>query len=424
MMTRLPKMFFTFVFILFLLLAGGCRHLGADAAVPDTHVPVAAIVTVYRHNSHADIIVSRLLLTHTLDGKGSESPLKLAALYTDQKPSGDTSRLLAAAKRFPIFDRIDETLTLGGDRLAVDGVLLIGEHGDYPRSPTGNTQYPKRRFWDETVDVFRRSGRTVPVFMDKHLADNWQDAKAIHDEAQALDIPLMAGSSVPLTWRKPAADVRRDAELEEIVVITFGSTDHYGFHALEVAQALAEQRQGGETGIVSVQCLTNEAVWTAMDAGVFDRDVFDAAWNRLPRHLNRGRPLKDAVPNPVLFLLTHADGLRVAVIELNGAAGEWAGAWKYADGEIDACQFWTQEARPGAHFTLLVNGIEQMILTGRPAWPAERTLMTSGALDALLTSRLKGGERLATPHLAFAYRSAWRWREPPPPPPGRPWAEQ
>ncbi len=424
LITLFMKMFFPFFSILSLLISAGCRHPGADTVAPDTRVPVAAIVTVYRHNSHADIIVSRLLLTHTLDGKGPESALKLAALYTDQKPSGDTSRLLAAAKRFPIFDRIGETLTLGGDRLAVDGVLLIGEHGDYPRSPTGNTQYPKRRFWDETVDVFRRSGRTVPVFMDKHLADNWQDAKAIYDEAQALDIPLMAGSSVPLTWREPATDVRRNAELEEIVVITYGSTDSYGFHALEVAQALAEQRQGGETGIVLVQCLTNEAVWDAMDAGVFDREVFDAAWNRLPRHLNRGRPLKDAVPNPVLFLLTHADGLRVAVIELNGAVGEWAGAWKYADGEIDACHFRTQEARPGAHFTLLLNGIEQMILTGRPAWPAERTLMTSGALDALLISRLEGGERLETPHLDFAYRSTWRWREPPPPPPSRPWAEQ
>ena len=407
-----------------LVAAGGCRHPGGDAPVPEARAPVAAVVTVYRHNSHADIIVSRLLLTHTLDGKGPESALKLAALYTDQKPAGDTSRLLAASHRFPIFDRIGDTLTLGGDRLAVDGVLLIGEHGDYPRSATGNTQYPKRRFWDETAAVFRRSGRVVPVFMDKHLADNWADAKAIYDEAQALGVPLMAGSSVPLTWRKPAADVRCGAALEEIVVITFGSTDHYGFHALEVAQALAEQRRGGETGIVSVQCLTNDQVWAAMEAGAFGRDVFDAAWTRLPRHLNGARPLREAVPNPVLFLLTHADGLRVAAIELNGAAGEWAGAWKYASGGIESCEFWTQEARPGAHFTLLLNGIERMIVTGRLAWPVERTLMTSGALDALLESRRQGGARLATSNLAFAYRSDWRWREPPPPPPGRPWAEQ
>lgn len=403
----------------------GCRHRDAGRCVTaESRLPVAAVVTEYRHNSHADIIVSRLLQTHTLDGKGEEPALALASLFTDQVPRNDTSRMLAASHRFPIFDTIADTLTLGGDRLAVNGVLLIAEHGDYPRSPTGNTQYPKRRFWDETVAVFRASGRVVPVFMDKHLSDNWTDAKAIYDEAQAMNIPLMAGSSLPVTWRHPPADVTRGASLDEIVVITFGSTDSYGFHALEILQTLAEQRKGGETGIVAVQCLTGQAVWDAMEAEVFDRAVFDAAWNRLPRHLNRGRPLPEAVRNPVLFLLEYADGLRGAVIELNGAAGEWAGAWKYADGTIEACQFRTQEGRPGYHFTLLLNGIEHMILTGEPAWPAERTLMTSGALDLLLQSRLEDGKRLPTPELEFSYQSAWRWREPPPPPPTRPWSEQ
>lgn len=408
----------------FLLPLVGCAVFSGRNSGTDPGLPVAAVVTEYRHNSHADIIVSRLLQTYTLDGRGEESPLELVSLYTDQKPRNDISRMLSASHRFPIYDTIRDTLTLGGDTLAVEGVLLIGEHGDYPRSETGNKQYPKRRFWDEIVAVFRESGRGVPVFVDKHLSDNWADAKAVYDEAEALGVPLMAGSSVPGTWRKPPADVRRGAELDEILVITYGSTDSYGFHALEVAQALAEQRQGGETGLAAVQCLTNQAVWRAMEEAVFDPKLFEAAWNRLPRHLNRGRPLPEAVRKPVLFRLEYRDGLRTAVLELNGAAGEWAGAWKYADGEIESCQFWTQEARPGAHFTLLLQGIEHMIQTGRPAWPVERTLMSSGALDALLQSRKQGGVRLETPHLEFEYESAWRWREPPPPPPGRPWAEQ
>ena len=386
--------------------------------------PIAAVVTEYRHNSHADIIVSRLLQTYTLDGKGAESPLELASLYTDQIAKRDTSRMLAASYRFPIYPTIAESLTLGGDRLAVDGVLLIGEHGDYPRSPNGNKEYPKRRFWDETVAVFRETGRVVPVFQDKHLAINWADAKAIYDEAKAMHIPLMAGSSVPITWRKPEADVRKDAEVSDIVAITFGSTDAYGFHAIEVVQALAEQRKDGETGIVAVQCLSGDAVWDAMDAGRFDRKTFEQAWDRLPRHLNGKRTLREAVANPVLFLIDYEDGLRAAIIELNGAAGEWTAAWKYAGGGIESCYFWTQEARPGAHFTYLLKGIEQMIETGKPTWPVERTLMTSGTLDALLQSRLEGGNRLETPHLNFSYESDWRWASPPPPPPGRPWADQ
>ena len=392
---------------------------------------IAAIVTVYHHNSHADVILSRLLQTDTLDGKGKDSPLKLVSLYTDQRPTGDISRLLAASHRFRLSETIEDALTLGTGRLAVDGVLLIAEHGEYPKSPTGNTQYPKRRFWEETIRVFKDSGHVVPVFIDKHLADNWADAKFIYDTARELKVPLMAGSSLPVTWRRPPADVKRGARLREIVAITYHMTDAYGFHALEFVQALAEQRHGGETGIKAVQSLADDKVWRAFDEKTFDTELFDAVWQRLSQPQNRGRPLRDVVSKPKLFRLEYADGLRAHLLELNGAAGEWAAAWRYADDgperpvrDIESSLFWTQEGRPGMHFTWLLHGIEQMTLTGKPSWNVERTLLTSGALDALLLSLKEEQRRIETPYLLLRYQPIWRWVEPPPPPPMRPWAEQ
>jgi hypothetical protein len=386
---------------------------------------IAAIVTVYHHNSHADLIVSRLLQTDTLDGKGKDSPRKLVSLYTDQKPEKDISRLLAASHRFRVSETIEDALTLGTGRLAVDGVLLIAEHGEYPKSPVGNTQYPKRRFWEETLKVFRASGRVVPVFIDKHLADNWQDAKFIYDSARELKIPLMAGSSVPGTWRRPPADVKRGARLREIVGITYHITEHYGFHALEMVQALAEQREGGELGIKAVQTFTGEAVWRAFDEKSFDAELFDAAWKRLSEPRGGGRPLRQIVRDPKLFRLEYADGLRAHVLELNGAAGEWSAAWRYADdGRAESSLFWVQEGRPAMHFTWLLHGIEQMILTGKPSWNVERTLLTSGALHALLVSEKEDHRRVETPYLRLTYEPTWRWTEPPPPPLMREWREQ
>jgi hypothetical protein len=405
-----------------LLLSLGISIQAADASAPQKHV--AAIVTVYRHNSHADIIVSRLLQTDTLDGKGKDSPLKLVSLYTDQRPSDDISRLLAASHRFRISANIEDALTLGTGRLAVDGVLLIAEHGDYPKTPTGNVQFPKRRFWDEILKVFQSSGRVVPVFIDKHLADNWTDAKFIYDSARDLKIPLMAGSSVPGTWRRPPADVERGAKLKEIVAITYHTTDAYGFHALEAVQSLAEQRAGGESGIRVVQSLEGEAVWRAFSEKKFDTNLFEQAWKRLSQPQNHGRPLPEVVPAPRLFQIEYADGLRATLLELNGAASEWSGAWRYADGGSDSTLFWTQEGRPGMHFTLLLHGIERMMLTGKPSWNVERTLLTSGALDALLLSLKENQSRIETPYLRLKYDPIWRWAEPPPPPPMRPWSEQ
>lgn len=406
----------------FLIAAAGVPARAGEAPPPRR---VAAVVTEYRHNSHADVIVSRLLLTDMLDGTGRDSSLKLASLYTDQKPANDISRLLAASHRFPIKATIADALTLGTGKLAVDGVLLVAEHGNYPTSATGNHRYPKRRFWDETARVFRASGRVVPVFIDKHLADNWGDAKAIYDEARALKVPLMAGSSVPGAWRHPPADVARDARVAEIVGFTYGTTDAYGFHALEALQSLAEQRRGGETGVRSVRSLGGVAAWRSIDEHAIDPELYEAALRRVPGH-GRGEPIdRKAVPDPKLMMVEYEDGLRASLLELNGAVGTWAAAWRYADDRrVEATEFRTQEARPAAHFGLLLGGIEAMMLTGEPAWPVERTLLTSGVLDALLRSHVEGGKPIATPYLRISYRPTWRWKEPPPPPPGRPWSEQ
>ena len=394
----------------------------AEAVALDAPAPkkIAAIVTTYYHNSHADVIASRLLQTDTLDDKGRTYPLKLVSLYMDQVADKDIGRKLAADHGVAIYDKIADALTLGTGKLAVDGVLLIGEHGNYTLSPSGNIEYPKRRFFEEIVKVFEDSNRVVPIFVDKHLADNWTDAKWLYDTAQRLKIPLMAGSSVPLTWRYPAADVERDAELKQVVVVSYHTLTAYGFHALEFAQALVERRRGGETGIKAVQTLTGPAVWEAGEKGVFDVKLLDEAMGRLRGPQQGKRTLKEAVPTPILSIIEYADGLRVNVLTLNGAAAEWSAAWRYKDGRSASTLFWTQEARPFMHFTYLLNGFEQMVQTNRPTWPPERTLMTSGALDALLISQTFQGGRLETPHLNFSYRSDWNWQQPPLPPPGRP----
>lgn len=387
---------------------------------------IAVIVTEYRHNSHADVIVSRLLQTDTLDGKGKDSPLELVSLYTDQQPENDTSRMLAASHRFNIYPNIRDALTLGTDQLSVDGVLLIAEHGDYPLSPTGNRMYPKRRFWNEIINVLEENNESIPIFIDKHLADNWKDAEYISSSANRLKIPLMAGSSLPTTWRRPPADVARGASLSELVAITYHTTDAYGFHALEFIQALVEQRKNGETGIAKVQSVLGQDVWTAIDTEQVPTDLLNEAWARLTKPNDRIRPNRALVKEPRLFTIDYNDGLRVYLLELNGAASEWSAAWRYQDAEkpIESSLFWTQEGRPAMHFTWLLNGIEQMFLTGTPNWNAKRTLLTSGTLDALLQSVHSGGQAMDTPHLKISYQPKWRWNEPAPPPAMRPWKKQ
>ncbi len=384
---------------------------------------IAAVVSSYYHNSHADMIVSRLLQTYTLDGKGDSPKLELVSLYTDQVPDKDTSRRLAKQHGFRICRTATEALTLGTGELAVDGVLLIIEHGEYPVSKTGQIIYPKRPLFTEIANVMEKSGRSVPVFIDKHLADNWEDAHWIYQRARELKIPLMAGSSLPGLWRYPAVDLKRDAKLKEVVAVSYHTLDGYGFHGLEMLQAIVERRHGGETGVKSVQCLEGEQVIAARDAGVFDMALLKAALSRMKEFpLKPNADLEAMLRKSVLWVIDYRDGLRASVITFRPPVVEWTIAWRTEEepGKISSTVFWTQEARPFMHFSFLVQGIEKMMHTGEPTWPVERTLMTSGLLDALLISRLQGGKKLAMPQLDIDYRSGWNWKAPPPPPPGRP----
>ena len=216
---------------------------------------IAAVVTEYRQNSHADVIVGKIL--EGFDQKGGPGPaLKLVGLYTDQVPDGDLSRGLAEKHGFRIAQTIDEALTLGTDRLQVAGVLSISEHGDYPSTPdTKQHRYPRRRFFDEIAETFRRVGQVVPAFNDKHLAYRWSDAKHMVDLAAKMKIPFMAGSSVPVALRRPALALPLGCEIEGALAIGHGGYESYGFHAIEALQCIVERRAGGETGVAAIRVL-------------------------------------------------------------------------------------------------------------------------------------------------------------------------
>lgn len=385
---------------------------------------VAALVTAYFHNSHADVIVSRLLQSMTLDGKGEHATLKLASIYIDQPQSSQVGLGIISEHQIPIFNNVAEALTLGGKSLAVDGVLLIGEHGTYPLSATQQVIFPKRRLFTQVLEVFDRSGRVVPVFSDKHLADNWEDAKWLYDSARRRGIPLMAGSSVPGTWRHPARDLRRGAKITELFATSYSSPEAYGFHGLEVVQCLAERRAGGETGVRSVQMLSGDKFWEAVRNGIFSRDLFEAAVSRCERSsIARGKKL-DALQEPFLYAIQYNDGLRANLLWSKNI-DEWTAAWRDPqDGKIQSTLFWTQEARPYMHFAYLLKGIQKMMHTGKPTWPVERTLMTTGMLNAAFISKKEGDRLFETPYLNIHYQSNWDWHQPPDPPPGRPSAAQ
>jgi hypothetical protein len=371
---------------------------------------VAAVVTEYRRWSHADVIVGKILEGYHHDG-GAGPDLKVVSMYVDQFPPKDLSRDLAKKHGFTIYDSVAKALTAGsGKGLAVDGVLCIGEHGRYPTNARGQLLYPRRRFFEGVAGVFARAGKAVPVFNDKHLAATWADAKWMYDKARELGVPFLAGSSVPLTWRRPPLKLARGCDLVEAVQVGYGPFEGYGFHALEGLQCLAERRKGGEVGLKAVTCLQGKAMWEALDKGLWSRPLLEAALKLVPSHAKGDyREVTARTADAGVFLLEYRDGFRAAVAMLNGWLYEGdGGAFTFAGklrsrAEPVATHFYLQQPDPFGHFAYLVKAIDSLIQTAHPPYPVERTLLTTGALDAVMTSKAEKNRRVETPHLALKY---------------------
>ncbi|MDQ1328434.1 MAG: hypothetical protein QG641_1719 [Candidatus Poribacteria bacterium] len=362
---------------------------------------ISAIVTAYYPSSHADVIITKFLKGFPTDNGLLPPKVDIASIYIDQTHDRDIGIKMADQYGVSVYPSIRQALTLGGKELAVDGVILIGEHGDYAWNEKDQQLYPRRYFLEQTCGVFATSGRSVPVYSDKHLSYNWSDAKWMYERTKELEVPFMAGSSLPLGWRNPWLEYPLNTKVEEAITVAYGGLESYGFHALELLQCMVERRFGGETGIRSVQCIEGNDVWKAGNEGRWSQELAKSALACIEGKKDGNMEMQCEAP--AVFLLEYSDGLCAGVLMLNNYLQGWGYSGR-VNGQVQSMETYLPNS-PYAHFSYLSLNIQQLFLTGTPPYPVERTLLVSGALDALMESRYKGHIRIETPYLDVHYRS-------------------
>ena len=363
---------------------------------------IACLVSTYHVRSHADNFVTRFLEGYWINDKHYDPPFEVASLYMDQVHPADIGHRLSTAYDFPVSKSIEQALTLGSGKLAVDGVVAVVEHGEYPFNDKQQQLYPRFEFFDQVTQVFRKSGRSVPVFVDKHLSYDWKKARRMVDLSHELKFPMMAGSSVSVTFRRPELDYPLDTQMESAVMVGGGWVSDGGiFHNLETLQCFVERRKGGETGVRAVEHMAGDAVWKAAEVGRWPKALMYEALKRGEK-IEEGRP--EDVKKPVLCLVEYRDGFRGAVVCLPGMVNEYLIAVKAkgrAQPDSTLCYVPKENSN---NFSMLVHGITQMIQTGKPPYAVERTLLTTGTLAALMESAYQGHKRIETPELLVSYR--------------------
>jgi hypothetical protein len=381
---------------------------------------IAVLANTYKTHVHTQHIVDRILDGYGYGAVFHHPTIEVVSIFVDQRGEGDL--VPERAERHPemkVYDTVAQALTRGTGKLAVDGVVYIGEHGAYPRNEKGQTEYPRYQMFEQTIDVFRASGHTAPYYNDKHLSWKWEWAKDMYDTSRKMGFPLMAGSSLPVTWRMPAVDMPLGANVREAVCVAYGNPDSYDVHALEAVQCFVERRKGGETGVEWLQAYRGEQFWKAYEEGVWSPALVKAALCR-SQTLKSAREsftgvfptvqqMKTLARDPVAYHYQYKDGLRSTIMLLGGLVEDFTFAASI-EGQAKPLStlmylsHLTQRATLESYFNPLVHYIEQFMHTGKEPYPVERVLLATGLSCAGIDSLFEGQRRIETPHLAIRYQ--------------------
>jgi hypothetical protein len=333
--------------------------------------------------------------------------VKVVSLYLHQHDTSQLGQKVAKAKGIPVFKTATEALTLGGKELAVDGVVIVGEHGDYPKDMKGHWLLPRWWMYNQVIRVFENSKRSVPVFNDKHFSYNWDEAKWMFDKSRELGFPLTGGSLLPVYYRKPEIELRNDTPIKNSIVVGAAPDEGAIFHTIELLHAFVERRKGGETGVKSVQSVRGpeSLKW-----------IKDNAWaSKLLAAVLVSLNLKpESVydnPQTNVCIIEYRDGTKAAIIGKQGPDWTYAGE---IEGQNDPTivsllgfsgpfdQYHASNAQP--------HWITEMMVTKKEPFNAERLLLTTGITNNYMESNWDNGKYSAigrvveTPYMNITYR--------------------
>jgi hypothetical protein len=424
---------------------------------------LAILGSVYRRGSNLQTIADRFLVGYPHEGDWHMPNIKVVSLYVDQRsrrtgsestqfqltmsglsratatqsgnrdtetrraenlqylseelgPMSDLSEMRAQQFGFRLCNDIPEALRCGSNRLAVDAVLTVIEQYDYPLNNKGQILLPNYDFFQQCVQIFQAEGSSVPYFNHKELSFSFLEAQSMVKAAERMNFPLLAGSSMPVTWRLPDTDIPHDAVVQEAVMVG-GGGDGKELDALEGLQSMMERRKGGETGVKAVQLLEGDEVWEAGGSGRWSADLLSSALSRSDTPLGLsvldGRTqdlvasgvLPQLVKDPVAYCIEYTDGTRATMLMLNGAIRDFNISARVAGHGLVSTQFFMTPAPNETHSACLAAKIEQMYQTRSAPYSVHRTLLTTGLVEAFINSRHRLNQRLETPHLSVKYQS-------------------
>lgn len=370
---------------------------------------IACLVTYWAApGSHADWIITKLLDGYWWQGAHTPSRVDVVSVYIHQLETSELGQKICRSKGIPVYKTPGEAVTLGGKELAVDGVVIVGEHGNYPTDLKGHWLLPRWWIYQQVIRVFEQSRSSVPVFNDKHLSYNWDDAKWMFDKSRELGFPLSGGSSIPYYFRKPEIELPVDSPLKNSIVVGGASDEGAIFHCVDVLQAFADRRKGGETGVKNVQSIRGPETSDWIESNPWAGKLLDSVAQSFD--LKPGVFQSD--PKANVCIVEYNDGTKAAVISGNEVGWTYAGELEgHHEPTIISMLGWPGPYSQYHASNALPHWITEMMVTRKEPYNAERLLLSTGIVNHYMDSNWENGRyspkgrRIETPFMNMTYRS-------------------
>ena len=267
------------------------------------------------------------------------------------------------------------------------------------------------------ISALEQASAPAGCFVHGALANSLAEAKKLRRLADSRNIPLLAGTPLPVTWRLPQRDLPPNTPLKEALIIVQGQSPAAELHALEGLLPVIERRSHGESGIRRLRYLEGNEVWEAGKRGLWSGPLLAAAISR--SNTPQGDPVRDGrtqdlvglglVPklarNPRGWLIEHGDKLRSTILVLDGVIADYCFAVETTDGEVISAQIYRPPAPPDHQYSRLAVTLEEFFRTGLRPWPWQRNILIAGFLEAAHTSADPSEKVIETPELVIAYGS-------------------
>ena len=380
---------------------------------------IALMGTVVFRHSHAQHFIDRFLLGYSWDGQWRTPDVELVSLYIDQFPKEDLVRAIAKRHGVPLATTIPEALTMGTSKLAVDGVVIIGEHGKYPQeregagaiSPVCVLQGGGQGLREERAE---RAGVQRQAPLDP-LGRVRRDGGRL---AKRLGFPFLAGSSLPVTWRLPAVDMPWALPWSRAFAWAMAgwiATTSTGWRRPSACRSAARGARSGSRACRPCEgprCGTGSRPRRRPDRSSSrpSRAATPCRWRKaISPTASASNGPGESFREVLAYFIEHVDGFATTlfmmpVIQDFTYAGLISGT-----NEVISCQMYLPMPGRGSStadfFNPLVRHIERMIVEGQAPYPVERTLLTSGMMLSAVESLHRGGERVETPEWRFVTRA-------------------